>query len=178
MNAKAIPIVLMAIPLAIFSPMTASTQSAKVPALPKAQAKKAAEPDHAMDMPHGPQHVLAMAYCQNMATFSKALHDQAAVATSLDADFTTSAVAELRRSYDQMKQHHQAHMKMMSAEMQAQMSPMVQEMETHQTLLNDLLVSLELDAQSATPDPKKISDLTDRISSHLDAIMTMKAKAE
>lgn len=120
-----------------------------------------------------PHHVLAMAYHQNLAAFAKALHEQTARTSSVNVEFARAAVAEMRRSFDQMKQHHHGHMQTMSAEMHTKMSGMMEQMETHQTELNTQLTSLEREVQSATPDAKKVSTLATSVHTHLDAMSTM-----
>ena len=126
-----------------------------------------------MEMAHEPHHVLAMAYHRNLATFAKALHEQSAGASSVNLEFARAAVAEMRRSFDQMKQHHQACMQAMSAETQAKMNGKMEQMEPHRNQLNDQLTALEQEAQSATPDPKKVATLASDIVTHLDAMSKM-----
>jgi len=126
-----------------------------------------------MEMAHEPHHVLAMAYHRNLATFAKALHDQTAKASSVNVEFARTAVAEMRRSFDQMKQQHQACMQAMSAEMQAKMKDKMQQMEPHQSQLNEQLTALEQEVQSAAPDPKKVSTLASNVLTHLDAMSKM-----
>jgi len=125
-----------------------------------------------------PHHVLAMAYHQNLATFAKALHEQATRASSVNVEFARAAVAEMRRSFDQMKQHHHEHMQTMSAEMHTQMSGMMQQMETHQTELNTQLTALEQEVQPTTPDAKKVSTLATSVHTHLDAMSKMHQGSE
>lgn len=120
-----------------------------------------------------PHHVLAMAYQQNLAAFAKALHEQTAQATSVNVEFASAAVAEMRRSFDRMKEHHQGHMQAMSEEMRAKMGTMMQQMETHQTELNTQLTALEEEVQSATPDAKKVSTLAAGVQTHLDTMSKM-----
>ena len=134
--------------------------------------KKEMSHDHMM-MANDTHHILAMAYHQNLATFAKALHEQTASASSVDAEFARAAVTEMRRSFDQMKQHHDEHMKTMSADMHAKMSGMIQKMETHQTEVNTQLSALEKEVQSANPDAKKVSTLAASIHTHCDAMSKM-----
>ena len=128
-----------------------------------------------MEMAHEPDHVLAMAYHRNLATFAKALHEQTAGASSVNLEFVRAAVAEMRRSFDQIKQHHQACTQTMSAEMQTKMKGEMQQMETHQNQLNDQLTALEQEAQSAAPDAKKVSTLASKVFTQLDAMSKMHA---
>lgn len=127
----------------------------------------------AMEMAHEPHHVLAMAYHRNLATFAKALHEQTAGASSVNLEFARAAVAEMRRSFDQMKQHHQACMQAMSAELQAKMQDKMQQMEPQQNQLNDQLTALEQEAQSAAPDPTKVATFASNVLTHLDAMSKM-----
>jgi hypothetical protein len=122
-----------------------------------------------MEMAHEPHHVLAMAYQRNLAIFAKALHKQTTGASSVNLEFARAAVAEMRRSFDQMKQHHQACMQAMSAEMKGTM----EKMEPHQKQLNDQLTALEQEAQSAAPDAKKVATLASTVVTHLDEMSKM-----
>jgi phage shock protein A len=126
-----------------------------------------------MEMAHEPHHVLAMAYHRNLATFAKALHEQTTGASSVNLEFARAAVAEMRRSFDQMKQHHQACMQAMSAEMQAKMKDKMQQMEPHHNQLNDQLTALEQEVQSPAPDSKKVSTLASNVLTHLDEMSKM-----
>lgn len=126
-----------------------------------------------MEMAHEPHHVLAMAYHHNLATFAKALQEQTAGVSSVNLEFARAAVAEMRRSFDQMKQHHQQCMQTMSAEMQAKMKGKMEQMEPHQNQLNDQLTALEQEVQSAAPDPTKVSTLASSVLTHLDAMSKM-----
>lgn len=176
MKTKVISTILLALSLGAFS-ATAIAQheghsTKKAPAKPAPQGKLAH--DHMMmEMANEPHHVLAMAYHQNLATFAKALHEQTTGASSVNVEFARVAVAGMRDSFDQMKQHHQAHMQTMSAEMHSKMGAMMQQMETHQTELNTQLTALEQEIQSATPDAKKVAALAAGVSSHLDAMSKM-----
>lgn len=146
-------------------------------------AKKPAMHDK-MDMAHGPMmmaiephHVLAMAYHQNLAAFAKALHDQTAPAGPLNVDFARAAVSEMRRSFVQMKQHHQEHMQGMSADMRAKMDPrmsgMMDKMKTHETEINGQLTALEQEIALKAPDPKMVSTLAGRVHAHLTEMAKM-----
>ena len=136
------------------------------------QGKHEMSHDHMM-MANEPHHVLAMAYCQNMTVFAKALQGQTARPGPVNVEFARAAVTEMRRSFDQMKQHHQEHLKTMSAEMHTTMSGMMQQMETHQVELNTQLTALEQEVQAATPDAKKVSTLAASVHTHIDVMSKM-----
>lgn len=123
-----------------------------------------------MEMAHEPHHVLAMGYHHNLATFAKALHEQTAGGKSVNLEFARAAVAEMRRSFDLMKQQHQQCMQTMSAEMQAKMKGKMEQMEAHEKQLNDQLTALEQEVQLPVPDPKKVSTLASSVLTHLDGM--------
>ena len=123
-------------------------------------------------MANEPHHVLAMAYHQNLAVFAKALQQETAAAKPVNVAFARSAVAEMRRSFDQMKQHHQEHMQTMSSkmqnpEMQAKMKTMMPKMESHQADFSMQLKSLEQEVELSSPDAKKFATLANSINTHL-----------
>jgi hypothetical protein len=109
-------------------------------------------------MMEGPHHVLAMAYRDNLATFARALQAQVTQSKTVNLDLARPAVAEMRRSFDQMKQHHQAQMTMMGNQPKPAMAGMMQQMDTHLAALNDHLTALESEVNASTPDPKKVSE--------------------
>jgi cytochrome c556 len=114
-------------------------------------------------MMEGPHHVLAMAYMDNLATFARALGAQVTQSKTVDLDLARPAVAEMRRSFDQMKQHHQAQMTMMGDQTKPSMSEMMQQMGTHLTALSNHLTALESEVNASTPDPNKVSEHTTEI---------------
>jgi hypothetical protein len=126
----------------------------------------------------GPHHVLAMAYRDNLATFAKALGGQVAQSKTVDLDLARPAVAEMRRSFDQMRQHHQAQMTMMGDSTKPAMSGTMQHMETHLTALSEHLTALESEANASTPDPQKVSEHTAEILKQCAAMSAMPPKAK
>lgn len=181
MKTKIISTILMALSLGAFNAMAIAQHEGhstkKDPAKPAPQGKMAH--DHMMmEMAKEPHHVLAMAYHQNLAAFAKVLHDQTAGASSVNIEFARAAVAEMRRSFDQMKEHHSEHMQTMSAEMQSKMSEMMQQMGTHRNELNTQLTALEQEVKLSTPDAKKVSTLAASVHTHLDAMSKMHQGAQ
>lgn len=132
-------------------------------------------------MTREPHHVLGMAFHHNMATFGKALQEQTVGASSVEVAFARIAVTEMRRSFEQMKVHHQEHMKTMGAPMNTKMrdamntrmSDAMRQMETHRTHLNAQLALLEQEVASSTPDAKKVSTLATSVNTHLAAMAKM-----
>ena len=135
-------------------------------------AQKPAQHDMS-SMMNEPHHALAMAYMENIGTFAKALHNQAERSSALDASFARAAVAEMRRSLDQMEEHHGEHMKMMSEEMRAHMAPMMKDMEMHRSMLKDAVSALEKDVKADQPDSKQVAADSATLLKHLDEMSKM-----
>jgi hypothetical protein len=131
-----------------------------------------------MSMMGGPHHVLAMAYRDNLATFAKALRGQVAQSKTVDPDLARPAVAEMRRSFDQMQQHHQAQMAMMGDSTKPSMAGVMQHMKTDLTALSEHLTALEAEVNASTPDPKKVSEHATEIVKHCAAMSAMPAKTK
>ena len=149
----------------------------------------------------GPHHALAMAYRDNLVTFTRAVQRQASGAKTIDLDLARPAVVEMRRSFDQMQLHHQAQMSMMGDDMKAKMGDdmkakmgddmkhptsetkkptmaMMQQMETHVTALKEHLSALESEVNASVPSPKSVSTHTAEILKHCAAMPGMSAKAK
>lgn len=126
----------------------------------------------------GPHHVLAMGYRDNLATFARALRGHVTQSKTVNLDLARPAVAEMMRSFDQMKQHHRAHMMMMGDQTKPPKAGMMQQMETHLTTLSKHLTALESEVNASTPDPKKVSEHTTEILKHGAGMSAMPAKAK
>ena len=119
---------------------------------------------HGMNgMMGGPHHVLAMAYRDNLATFAKALQGQVTQTKSVNLEMARPAVSEMRRSFDQIREHHQAQMKMMGDHTESPMPGNMKHMETHLTSLGEHLSALESEIGASMPDHKKVSEHTAEI---------------
>ena len=129
-------------------------------------------------MMEGPHHVLAMAYRDNLATFARALRAQVTESKTVNLDLARPAVAEMRRSFDQMKQHHQAQMAMMGDQTKPAMSGTMQQMESHMTALGEHLTALESEVNASTPDPKKVSEHATEILKQCADMSAMHGKAK
>jgi cytochrome c556 len=125
----------------------------------------------------GPHQVLAMAYRDNLATFARALRGQVTHSKTVNLDLARPAVAEMRRSFDQMQQHHQAQMAMMGDQTKQPMSDTMQHMETHLTTLGGHLTALEAEMNAALPDPLKVSEHTNTILKECAGMSPMPAKS-
>ena len=120
-----------------------------------------------------PHHALAMAYMENIGTFAKTLHNQAEGSSPLNAKFARAAVAEIKRSLDQMEEHHSEHMKMMSEEMRSHMAAMMKDMETHRSMLKNEVSALEKDVRAEQPDSKQVAADSAKVLKHLDEMSKM-----
>jgi hypothetical protein len=115
-----------------------------------------------------PHHQLAMAYKQNLENFAKALRDEAAKTATVNSEFARAAVAEMKRSFDLMQQHHQDHMKTIDDKMKAHMSDMMKQMEAQDAAIKEALVGLDKEVQKSAPDSKAISQYVDDILKNCD----------
>ena len=180
MKTKEISAILVTLSLGAFSAMassadyeTRSTQKAPSPSATQGMKPMSHEHSDHMMMANEAHHVLAMAYHQNLVTFAKALHEQTEHASAVNVEFARAAVTEMRRSFGEMKLHHEEHVKTMSAEMHKKMSEMRKQMETHHTEMIALLDALEKEVNLATPDPKKVSAMAGSIRTHCNAMEKM-----
>lgn len=176
MKTRTLSKISMILTLGALSATAATPEQAGSAGKPAMHGKMGTSHDHMM-MATEPHHVLAMAYHQNLAAFAKALHEQTASAGPLNIDFARTAVSEMRRSFDQMKQHHQEHMEGMGAEMRAKMgakmSGMMEKMQAHQADMNTQLTALEQEINSASPDAKRVSTLAESVHTHLTEMAKM-----
>lgn len=184
---------LLALPLSgIATTGLAQTVKPTTMSMPSHQADMKAKPGMG-DMMSGPHHALAMAYRDNLTTFTRAVQRQAAGAKTIDLDLARPAVVEMRRSFDQMQVHHKAQMSMMSDDMKPMtgdamkhptstsmksMMAMMEEMETHVTALAEHLTALEAEVNASVPLPKSVSAHTAEILKHCAGMSGMQAKAK
>ena len=183
MKTKAYTTILAVIALMLFSAVGALAQTehqhdAQKPSPSTGmQGKKPMQHDMSkMDMSgmmNEPHHALAMAYMENLGTFAKALHHQAEGSGPLNAKFARAAVAEMKRSLDQMEEHHGEHMKMMSEEMRSHMAAMMKDMEMHRSMLTDGVSALEKDVRADQPDSKQVAADSANVLKHLDEMSKM-----
>ena len=126
----------------------------------------------------GPHHVLAMAYRDNLATFARALRGQVTQTKSVNLDLARPAVFEMRRSFDQMREHHQAQMKMMGDHAERPMPPGMQHMDTHLAALGEHLTALESEVNASMPDHRQVSEHATAILKQCAEMSAMPAKAK
>ena len=88
------------------------------------------------------------------------------------------ATAEMRRSFDQMREHHQAHVKTMDAPAESTMSAMASHMESHLAALNVHLSALESEVNAGGPDAAKVSEHTTEILKECAGMFSMAGKAK
>ena len=136
----------------------------------------------------GPHAALAMAYRDNLVTFARTLRDQVNHSQAVNLDLARPAVAEMRRSYEQIRDHHQAQMKTMgdhmntpmpdmTPKMQQQMPEMMARMESHFKMLNEHLTLLESELNAGTPGPKEVVAHTTEILQECAEMSAMAGKA-
>ena len=126
----------------------------------------------------GPHHVLAMAYRDNLVTFARALQKQVTQSKTVNLDLARPAATEMRRSFDQMKEHHQAQATMMGSHADSAMSDMKQHMVSHLTAVGEHLTALESELNASVPDPTAVSKHTAGILKECEGMSAMPAKAK
>jgi len=86
------------------------------------QPQSQAPQQQGLRMDTAPDHLLAMAYLQNMNIFATLLRDQIQRDNAVNGAFARNITAELRRSFDQVELYHQRQMDMMRRGMNSRMS--------------------------------------------------------
>lgn len=124
-------------------------------------------------MKQEPHHLLAMAYKDNLVTFAKALQHEASQTKPINPEFVRAAVAEMKRSFDQIQAHHQDHMKTMDDKMKAQMAGMLKQMDAHHAAIQEHLAALDKEARTSAPDAKNISTHVAEILKQCDGMTKM-----
>ena len=123
----------------------------------------------------GPHHLLAMAYRGNLMTFGRVLHDDVERSGTVNPELARPALAEMRRSFDWLRGHHEEQMKItggpMKSPMPGMMSGMMQGRETPLRSLGEMVQALEKEVQSRAPDPAKVLDRTSAILKHCEGMM-------
>ena len=123
-----------------------------------------------MNQPHA---ALAMAYGQNIGTFARSLRRQAQGSSPLDVGFARAAVAEIKRSLDQMDDHHGEHVKTMSDAMRSDMAAMMKDMDMHRSMLKEAILALEKDVRADQLDAKQVAGDSGNVLKHLDEMSKM-----
>lgn len=143
-----------------------------------AQGKMPQHQQGMMDMPammKGPHHLLAMAYKDNLVNFAKALRQDAGQTKPVNTEFARAAVAEMKRSFEQMQLHHQAQMRMTDDKMKTQMAGMTKQMDEQHAALQEHLTALDKEVQSSAPATKNIDMHVAEILKHCEGMSMMDA---
>jgi len=120
-----------------------------------------------------PHHVLAMAYKDNLVNFAKALRREANQTKPINPDFARTSVAEMRRSFDLMLEHHGDHMKAMDEQMKSRMADMMKQMDARHAAMGEHLTALEKEVQAAAPDAKIVLEHVGEILKQCDGMSKM-----
>jgi len=155
-----------AVTILLVSGAAAISQQGQSGTTPSSKQSQSAMPQHQhpqgmMDMSamkQEPHHLLAMAYRDNLVNFAKALRHEANRTKPINLEFARAAVAEMKRNFDQMQQHHQDHMKTMDEKMKAQMAEMMKQMDAHHSAIQEHLAALDKEVHTSAPDSKSISN--------------------
>lgn len=149
---------------ALLSLMLAGTTATVVAQTPKPAPK--AMPQHTQGMKampgmhgmmEGPHHALAMAYRDNLTTFVRAVQTDVSRSRAVNIELARPAVAEMRRSFDQMVEHHKGQVASGGPDMNPAMMGMMKDMEAHIAALGAHLTAFETEVAKSAPDPKQVT---------------------
>lgn len=147
--------------LAILLAGTTATVVAQTPkTAPKAmpQHMQGMKPMSGMNgMMEGPHHALAMAYRDNLTTFARAVQADVSRSRTVDLELARPAAAEMRRSFDQMVEHHKGQLASGGPHMDPAMMGMMKDMEAHIAALGEHLTAFETEVAGSAPDPKQVT---------------------
>ncbi|MEK8023207.1 MAG: hypothetical protein AAB229_05300 [Candidatus Hydrogenedentota bacterium] len=132
---------------------------------------------HMRDSAREPHHMLAMAYKSNLMTFARILQQPAGRSEAVDTTMARSAVMEMRRSFEMLKQHHSDHERTMSDDMKVRMSKMTQQMDTRIATIDSRLDELELEVSYSVLNARNISELSRKIVHECNHIASMHTPA-
>lgn len=123
------------------------------------------------------EQALAKAYLTTLHTFANTLRTQGNRASVLDREFARTAVAEMRRSFDQMQDRHQLFIKSMSKEETSATEGTMKQMRTDHGKIEEHLVALETEVEESTLDSKAVMKHTDMILASCKAMTEMQTAA-
>lgn len=104
----------------------------------------------------GPHQTLAMAYRDNLANFARALRQQVNASKTVNLDLARPAVAEMRRSFEEMRTHHRSQLASMSD--QAMPSAATKEqLEARLSSLGEHLSALNAEVNMGSPNATTVS---------------------
>ncbi|MEO7962734.1 MAG: hypothetical protein ABIT38_02360 [Gemmatimonadaceae bacterium] len=126
-------------------------------------------------MPGGPHLVLMMAYRDNLTSFTKALRSEVTRTDSVNPDVALPAVAEIKRSLEQMTQHHQAQMKIMGDAPKSPMAETMQHTTSHLATLAEHVTALDRAVNATHPNAKEVIAHTSEIMKECAGMMSMPA---
>lgn len=124
---------------------------------------------------------LTLVNADSVASFARVVQRAAGMSTGVDAAGARSAAIGVRRTFDQMRQHHAAQMSLMGDSMKSMMGDdmtlpksgapssmkptvaMMQKIETHMAPLTELVGALEADLRAGAPSAPNVSVHTTEI---------------
>ena len=102
-----------------------------------------------------PHVAMSTAYLRNIGVFARLLQEQARVGSLMDAKSARAAVAEIKRSLDQMEEHHREHLKLLSGAQTT--ATTTREMDMNRSAIKNAVGALENDVLADPLDSKLIA---------------------
>ena len=130
------------------------------------------------NMMTGPHHALAMAYRDNLTTFAHALQGDVARSHTVALELARPATAEMRRSLDQMVEHHRGAMAAGGMSSSSAMTAKMKDMDTHISALREHMSALEAEVATDTPRAAMVTTHTTAILKECAGMPMMPATAK
>ncbi|HLG06441.1 MAG TPA: hypothetical protein VI383_09860 [Gemmatimonadales bacterium] len=126
-------------------------------------------PDTAMMA--GPHHLLAMAYRDNLANFARVLQAEVTRSKAVAVELARPAAAEMRRSFDQMRSHHEAQMAMPGPNRATMTGMTTDQMKARLAALDEQVAALGKAVGAGGPETAKVVEITAAILKHCEGMI-------
>ncbi len=123
-------------------------------------------------MEKSPQHLMTMAYRQNVKTFAKSLRDMSKGGKLDNLEMARKCLSEMKRNMAKTEESHLLHMETMTSEMNQIMFPMMEKMHAENTLVKEHIAALEKALEGATPNAATVYKHAAEIAKQLEKMDT------
>jgi hypothetical protein len=111
-----------------------------------------------MVAPQQPHRQLAMAYMENLARFTSMLVLEPGETQGVEPALARTVVAEMRRSFDQMRLHHRDQLRAMDTDTAALMLERAKRMDAQHAVISNQIEALGLETQGGVMNPARMSE--------------------
>lgn len=121
--------------------------------------------------------MLVMAHRDNLVTFTKALRGIGTPTAPVNVVVARPAMAEMKRSYEELMRHHEAQLEELAGHVDAGMTAGWQRLDARLGRIGQHLKALDLAVNDPTPDPKEVAMRSAEILKECAALSSLRAKA-